>query len=148
MPEAAGTSTESAIQELVRDDASRRKFVKLVGTGGAGAFAMFLAACGSSSKSSPSGPSTPAAKSPTSGGPGDVAIVNYALTLEYLEADFYAKVVAAGLVKCTVGGVLVSRGMTVMVAITMLSRGAGSVSFDSISNVFVNRPIKSGATTI
>ena len=29
--------------------------------------------------------------------PSDLAIVNYALTLEYLESQFYAKVVGSGL---------------------------------------------------
>ena len=35
----------------------------------------------------------------SSGGNGDLAIVNYALTLEYLEAQFYDKVIASGLFK-------------------------------------------------
>jgi rubrerythrin len=71
----------------------------MVGGGGAGAFALFLAACGSSDKKS-SSTSAPAT-TPSSGGSAkkDLEIVNYALTLEYLEADFYEKVVASGLFK-------------------------------------------------
>jgi hypothetical protein len=90
--------SEGAVQELRRDDASRKRFLKMVGGGGAGAFALFLAACGSSSKKSSS---TPATTAPSSGGSaaGDLKIVNYALTLEYIEADFYAKVASSGLFK-------------------------------------------------
>jgi hypothetical protein len=86
-----------AVEELARDPASRKRFLKMVGTGGAGAFALFLAACGSSSKKSTSTP--PPATSPSGGGSaaGDLKIVNYALTLEYLETAFYADVVKSGL---------------------------------------------------
>ncbi|MDX6666913.1 MAG: hypothetical protein QOK04_293 [Solirubrobacteraceae bacterium] len=96
--ERSGPAESGALDELVRDDASRKRFLKMVGAGGAGAFSVLLAACGSSSKKKAK--STPAA-APSTGAPsgGDVGIVNYALTLEYLEADFYAKVVASGLFK-------------------------------------------------
>ena len=91
-----------ALQELARDDASRKKFMKMVGgAGAAGAFSLFLAACGSKSKdktTSSAAASTQAKKS-SGGTAGDLKIVNYALTLEYLEADFYAKVIASGLFK-------------------------------------------------
>lgn len=40
--------------------------------------------------------STTAAKVPGDVGRGDLGILNYALLLEYVEADFYAKVVTAG----------------------------------------------------
>jgi hypothetical protein len=91
--------SENAVQELQGDDASRKRFLKMVGTGGAGAFAVFLAACGSSSKKSSSS-SAPASTSSSSGSPaGDLKIANYALTLEYVEADFYAKVASSGLFK-------------------------------------------------
>src|SRR5579884_1189116 len=104
------TSTETqptggAVQELARDDVERKKFLRMAGkTMGAGAaatgLAAFIAACGGSSKSSASSSSSGAAAStgtasqPTtttassSGDPsssGDLGIVNYALTLEYLE---------------------------------------------------------------
>src|SRR5690242_358848 len=80
-----------ALEELVHDDGSRRRFMKIVGTGGAGAFATLLAACGSSSKSSstPTPPPTTTASKPAG---GDLGILNYALTLEYLETAFYKKV--------------------------------------------------------
>ena len=92
--------SEGAVRELERDDASRKRFLKMVGGGGAGAFALFLAACGSSDKKDSTSSSAPAT-TPSSGGSvkKDLEIVNYALTLEYLEADFYEKVVASGLFK-------------------------------------------------
>jgi rubrerythrin len=91
--------SEGAVRELERDDASRKRFLKMVGGGGAGAFALFLAACGSSDKKSST--SSAPATTPSSSGSAkkDLEIVNYALTLEYLEADFYEKVVASGLFK-------------------------------------------------
>lgn len=101
------------LEQLARDDVERKRFLKMAGKRiGAGAaatgLAAFIAACGSSSSSSSS--STPAATtasgaSSTASGSasssamssGDLAIVNYALTLEYLESQFYAKVAASGL---------------------------------------------------
>jgi len=109
MSESTSTANEpagGAVQELVRDDLERKKFLKMAGkTMGAGAaatgLAAFIAACGGSSKKTTSTASqTPAATTPsTSSGSssGDLAIVNYALTLEYLEAQFYDKVIASGL---------------------------------------------------
>jgi hypothetical protein len=80
---------------------------KKMGAGAAATgLAAFIAACGGSSKSSSGSSSSSssaggAASSSTSttssSGSGDLAIVNYALTLEYLEAQFYDKVVASGL---------------------------------------------------
>jgi Ferritin-like domain/TAT (twin-arginine translocation) pathway signal sequence len=100
---------ESAINVLARDDVERRKFLKMAGAAGAGAaLAALIAACGSSddnsSTSTTSGGGGSAAASSgrppanTFGG-GDLGIVNYALTLEYLEADFYKEVAASGLFK-------------------------------------------------
>jgi hypothetical protein len=115
------TTTESArrepgvVEALARDDVERKKFLSMAGRNiGAGAaatgLAAFIAACGStSSSSSPSQPASSASSTATgtstsssssAGGTsdsGDLAIVNYALTLEYLESQFYAKVAASGL---------------------------------------------------
>jgi rubrerythrin len=91
------------MEVLARDPSERKKFLKMVGrnVGGAAAassFAVFLAACGSSKKSSTTA-STPASTTPSTSGAnaGDITIVNYALTLEYLETEFYKKVVKSGL---------------------------------------------------
>jgi rubrerythrin len=78
---------------------SRRRFLA-VGGGSAG-LAAFLAACGDDSGT------TTTTNSMGSGGgsetaqfgKGDVGILNYALTLEYLETAFYADVVKSGLFK-------------------------------------------------
>jgi rubrerythrin len=79
---------------------SRRKFLAV--GGGSTALAAFLAACGSDSSSTTAGSTAmkPAGKSETAEfGKGDVGILNYALTLEYLETAFYAEVVKSGLFK-------------------------------------------------
>src|SRR5436305_14306124 len=92
-----------AVQELARDDLERKKFLKMAGkTMGTGAaatgLAAFIGACGgSSSSSSTASVSASTAASTGTSGSGDLAIVNYALTLEYLESQFYDKVVASGL---------------------------------------------------
>jgi len=78
---------------------SRRKFLAV--GGGSTALAAFLAACGSDSSSSTGTTAMKSAgKSETAEfGKGDVGILNYALTLEYLETAFYADVVKSGLFK-------------------------------------------------
>jgi hypothetical protein len=100
------TSARGAVEELARDDVERKKFLKMAGkTMGTGAaatgLAAFIAACGgssSSSSSSSSASNAPAGgSSSSSGSSGDLGIVNYALTLEYLESQFYDRVVASGL---------------------------------------------------
>jgi hypothetical protein len=88
----------SAVARVVKGPVSRRKFMAL--TGGSAALAAFLAACGSDSGTTTT-TSMPAANSGSSEteqfGKGDVGILNYALTLEYLETAFYADVVKSGL---------------------------------------------------
>jgi len=89
------------IERLVRDDVDRKRFLKMVGGAGAASFGAFaVAACGSSGSSSTR---APAATTAASASAGDVAILNYALTLEYLESQFYAKVIAAKLFTGKVG---------------------------------------------
>jgi rubrerythrin len=96
------------VERLVRDDLDRKRFLKMAGSAGAASFGAFvMAACGSSKKTA-STAAAPAATSTasSSGSSGDVAILNYALTLEYLETAFYEKVVAAGLFKGKVGALI------------------------------------------
>ena len=89
----------AALDQLAREDAgSRAQFLKMVGgAGAAGALAIFVAACGGDDEEE----STPSGGGGSSGGgaKGDIAIVNYALTLEYLESDFYQQVLDSGEIK-------------------------------------------------
>ncbi len=96
----------SALDELAHDESSRKKFLRMMGGGGAAAgLAVLLAACGDDKKKTASTASTQTSK-PTSTGSSksggkknDVDIVNYALTLEYLEATFYAEAADSGMIK-------------------------------------------------
>jgi rubrerythrin len=97
-----------ALQRLVEDDVSRKRFLKALGGAGAASFGAFvLAACGSSNSKTTAASSAAATTSKAGAADsGDVAILNYALTLEYLESEFYEKVVAAGLFKGNVAGLV------------------------------------------
>jgi hypothetical protein len=96
--EKAEAPAQSAVARAVKDPVSRRKFMAL--TGGSAAAAAFLAACGSDSGTTTTTSAKPAGGSETEQfGKGDIGILNYALTLEYLETAFYADVVKSGLFK-------------------------------------------------
>ena len=88
-----------ALQELSEDASSRARFLKMVGgAGAAGALSILIAACGGdddkdSTSSATTGTET---KETAKAAGGDIEIVNYALTLEYLEADFYQQVIDSG----------------------------------------------------
>ncbi|HEY1539737.1 MAG TPA: ferritin-like domain-containing protein [Solirubrobacteraceae bacterium] len=93
--------TDSALRELADDPSSRKRFFKMMGGAGAvSAFSVFLAACGDDKKKDKT---TSTAASGGSGSDADVKsdlhILNYALTLEYLETEFYKEVIASGIVK-------------------------------------------------
>jgi hypothetical protein len=119
-------ATTGVVEMLARDDVERKRFLKMAGKRmGAGAaatgLAAFIAACGSSSSKSSTAstakaaaPGTTSASSTSSAtaaaSSGDLAIVNYALTLEYLESQFYAKVISSGLFKGTVLSVIKTFG--------------------------------------
>ena len=78
------------------DPATRRRFFTLAG--GTGALGLLVAACGGDDRPAASTATTMAA--PARGSDrGDIAIVNYALTLEYVEADFYDQAVQSGQIK-------------------------------------------------
>jgi rubrerythrin len=121
MPDDSGTDDcalqpAGIVERLVRDDSDRKRFLKMAGSAGAANFGAFvLAACGSSKKSTTAksttastaaSATTTGSTSASSGNAGDVSILNYALTLEYLETEFYAKVIAAGLFSGAVGALL------------------------------------------
>lgn len=88
--------TDSALRELADDPSSRKRFFKMMGGAGAvSAFSVFLAACGDD-KGKTASTSAPATMD--DGVKGDLHILNYALTLEYLETEFYKEVIASGIV--------------------------------------------------
>jgi rubrerythrin len=88
----------TALRELAEDDSSRKRFLKMVGGAGAvSAFGVLLAACGGEEPAETTGatdtgettaPSEEASQS-------DLKILNYALTLEFLEAKFYRDVLSS-----------------------------------------------------
>ena len=90
---------QTALKELRQgDEASRKRFLKMVGgAGAAGALAIFAAACGDDDDESSS--SSTSERKAAGSSKGDLEIVNYALTLEYLEADFYQQVLDSGEIK-------------------------------------------------
>jgi rubrerythrin len=91
--------TDSALRELADDPSSRKRFFKMLGGAGAvGAATVLLAACGDDAKDAGATPAA-ASTTPEADNAGDLKIVNYALTLEYLEATFYQEVLDSGAIK-------------------------------------------------
>ncbi|MBA3263308.1 MAG: ferritin-like domain-containing protein [Thermoleophilaceae bacterium] len=98
--EAAGRHAGGAMRELADDPSSRKRFLRMMGgAGAASAFAIFMAACGDDEDegSGGSGAATTTEKKAATG--RDLEIVQYALTLEHLETDFYNAVIDAGIIK-------------------------------------------------
>jgi len=98
-------STEpSAVEALDADASSRKQFLrKLGGSGAVASFAAFTAACGQQDKLYPNQTSPEAEANTSVGGgtrfgEGDAGIVNYALLLEYFEADFYDRINNSGMI--------------------------------------------------
>ena len=123
------------VERLVRDDHDRKRFLKMVGGAGAASFGTFvLAACGSSKSTNTTTTASATASSKTADaatnpfGAGDLGILNYALTLEYLETEFYKKVVAAKMFKGKVGALIEDfskQEQAHVVALTAAIKGAG-----------------------
>jgi rubrerythrin len=87
---------EGALRDLAEDPSSRKRFLRMMGgAGAAGALSIFMAACGGDDDDDAASASKPEPKADST----DLAIVQYALTLEHLETDFYNAVIDAGVVK-------------------------------------------------
>ncbi|MGH2781993.1 MAG: ferritin-like domain-containing protein [Thermoleophilaceae bacterium] len=98
--EAAPERTRGALRELADDPSSRKRFFKMMGgAGAAGAFAIFLAACGDDEDEPTGGGGQTQTEQDAGGGGQDLEIVQYALTLEHLETDFYNAVIDAGVIE-------------------------------------------------
>jgi rubrerythrin len=99
MPTSVRRPKTRAIERIARDPVSRRRFFAV--SGGTGASAALLAACGGDDDATNVTTPTISTDEDTGSqfGEGDLGIVNYALTLEYLETAFYNDVAASGLFK-------------------------------------------------
>jgi len=140
------------VERLVRDDSDRKRFLKMAGSAGAASFGAFvLAACGSSSSSSSSSSSTAAAPAATtassSANTTDIGILNYALTLEYLETEFYAKVIAAKLFSGSVGSLIKTFGAQEATHVAALTAAIKSLGGTPVAKVEGKFPITTAAAT-
>jgi rubrerythrin len=138
------------VERLVRDDSDRKRFLKMAGSAGAASFGAFvLAACGSSSSSSSSSSTAaPAATtSSSSANTTDIGILNYALTLEYLETEFYAKVVAAKLFSGSVGSLIKTFGAQEASHVAALTAAIKSLGGTPVAKVEGKFPITTAAAT-
>ncbi|MEI2700792.1 MAG: ferritin-like domain-containing protein [Baekduia sp.] len=118
----------SALDDIRRDSGTRRKFMRMSGRTAGGAVAAaslagVLAACGDDGDSAMS--TTPTTS--TASAAADLEIVNYALTLEYIEADFYDRVIESGLFKGKVLSTLKSFGEHERAHVTALEKTAKSL---------------------
>ena len=90
---------EPAMEELARDPSSRKRFLTMMGgTGAAAAFSIFLAACGEDEEGG-GGQGGQTGTAEMGSAKQDLEIVQYALTLEHLETDFYNAVIDAGVIE-------------------------------------------------
>jgi Ferritin-like domain len=143
------TQPAGIVERLVRDDVDRKRFLKMAGATGAASFGAFvLAACGSSSSSSSSksaATATAATTASSSSSTGDIAILNYALTLEYLESEFYSKVIAANLFSGKVGELLQKFGSQEDSHVTALKAAVTKLGGTPVEDPHGKFPIKSAA---
>ena len=155
MPDESGRESRDLqpagiVERLVRDDSDRKRFLKMAGSAGAASFGAFvLAACGGGSKTSSSAATAAPAAATTatsaSAGSGDVGILNYALTLEYLETAFYAKVVGAKLFSGKVGKLIKDFGDQEQSHVTALAAAVKQLGGTPVSAPATKFPVTSAS---
>ena len=133
----------NAINRSAQNGADRRRFLKVAGAAGLGfAGATYLGA-GSAVAGGSSAPSQ-------EGGPSDAAILNFALNLEYLEAEFYQRAVRGeGLPDDLIGGTTppggVSGGRQVEFESDNVRAYAEEIAADELAHVRFLRSALGGA---
>jgi hypothetical protein len=138
---------QSAVARAVKDPVSRRKFMAL--TGGSAAAAAFLAACGSSSGTTTTTSTMPSGSSETEQfGKGDIGILNYALTLEYLETAFYQDVIKSGLFKGAELALIKKFGMEEGEHVTALTAAVKSLGGKPAPEPKTEFPLKSAKSVL
>jgi hypothetical protein len=138
------------VERLVRDDSDRKRFLKMAGTAGAASFGAFvLAACGGSTSSGSPTAVAPATTATTasSGNTGDIGILNYALTLEYLETAFYKKVIEAKLFSGAAGALLKTFGSEEAQHVAALKAAVTSLGGTPVAQPESKFPITTAAAT-
>ncbi|MFZ3217808.1 MAG: ferritin-like domain-containing protein, partial [Candidatus Acidiferrales bacterium] len=125
------------IKSVLKNKVSRRKFLAGVGAGAGTAAALAVAGCGGSSNNSSSGGS-PTPPTPPSTGVTDVDIFNFALNLEYLEAEYYLRAVTGtGLSSADVGTNpgTVTGGAAVSFTTPAIAAYAAEIAADELAHV-------------
>jgi rubrerythrin len=102
------TRARGALRELAADPSARRRFLRMMGgLGAVSAFAILVAA-GRGDDGANAGSAAATTGEAATG--GDLEIVQYALVLEHIEADFYDAVIDAGVLA---GGAIAETAKTI-----------------------------------
>lgn len=143
----------SKLEELLeKRRVSRRRFLNVAGTGAGAAAVMTLAeGCGGSSSSTPPTTPTPTPTPPTTPALTDADILNFALNLEYLEAEFYLRAVTGSGLSSTDAGstaAAVTGGTQVAFKTPAIQQYAQEIANDEQAHVrFLRKALGSAAVS-
>jgi hypothetical protein len=133
------------LQDFIRRGVSRRKFLAGVGCSGTAA-ALTLAGCGGTSSSTTTTPTNPTTPAIT-----DTDILNFALNLEYLEAEFYLRATTGSGLSATDAGAnagTVTGGGQVPFATPAIQQYAMEIANDELLHVrFLRNALGSAAVS-